>query len=211
MPSATRRRARARPRAARTRQPRSHSTGAVSSRVDLAVDLDEAEPPIQAVHRPRVERRRVDHGSHVSGAGVRDHQRRRPDRAGQAAHGDAVLARAVPAPATARSPAARPRSRRRARDRWRRRRRGRAPTTCVAASPWSSNNRDTAARGSNESASCQPSSAERGVQRVAGVLFRRVAQAALEQLEVVPFDHRSFPRSRSRRAMMLRWISEVPP
>ena len=81
----------------------------------------------------------------------------------------------------------------------------------VAASPWSSNNRDTAACGSNESASCQPNSASAVVQRVAGVLFRRVAQAALEQLEIVSFDHRSFPRSRRRRAMMLRWISEVPP
>ena len=78
-------------------------------------------------------------------------------------------------------------------------------------SPCSSNRRDTAARVSNDRASCQPSSVDRGVERVAGVLLGGGAQAALEQLEVFAFDHRSFPRSSRRRAMMLRWISALPP
>ena len=74
----------------------------------------------------------------------------------------------------------------------------RAPTSRAQASPCSSNSVDTAARGSNDSASCQPSSATRGVERVAGVLFGRVAQAALEQLEVFVFDPTVIGRSRGR-------------
>jgi hypothetical protein len=56
-----------------------------------------------------------------------------------------------------------------------------------------------------------PQLPQRDVQRLARVLLRCIAEAAFEQLEVVPFDHRSFPRSSNRRAMMLRWISAVPP
>jgi hypothetical protein len=52
---------------------------------------------------------------------------------------------------------------------------------------------------------------ERGVERRAGVLRGGVAEAALEEVEVGAVHQRSFPRSRSRRAMMLRWISALPP
>ena len=53
------------------------------------------------------------------------------------------------------------------------------------AAPWSSNSSDTAARGSNDERVVPAQLRERGVERVAGVLLGRVAQAALEQLEVV--------------------------
>jgi hypothetical protein len=56
-----------------------------------------------------------------------------------------------------------------------------------------------------------PELGDRGVELGAGVLLGRSAQAALEQLEVVILDHRSFPSSSNLRAMMLRWISELPP
>ncbi len=45
----------------------------------------------------------------------------------------------------------------------------------------------------------------------AGVLVDGVAQASLEQLEVLAVHQRSLPRSSRRRAMMLRWISALPP
>ena len=43
------------------------------------------------------------------------------------------------------------------------------------------------------------------------VAVGRGPEAALEQLEVLAGDHGSFPRSSRRRAMMLRWISALPP
>ena len=52
---------------------------------------------------------------------------------------------------------------------------------------------------------------ERGVESGPGVHRGRVADAAGEERADVSIHYRSSPRSRSRRAMMLRWISEVPP
>ncbi len=52
---------------------------------------------------------------------------------------------------------------------------------------------------------------EIGVELSSGVTLCRRAEAALEQLEVGAVDHRSSPRSSRRRAMMLRWISALPP
>ena len=52
---------------------------------------------------------------------------------------------------------------------------------------------------------------ERGVEVVAGVRGGGVAQAPVEELAVLGVHHRSLPRSRRRLAMMLRWISALPP
>ena len=78
------------------------------------------------------------------------------------------------------------------------------------ASPCNSNKRDTAARVERERV-VPAELRDRGVERLAGVLLGGEAQAALEQFEVFAVDHRSFPRSSRRRAMMLRWISALPP
>ena len=52
---------------------------------------------------------------------------------------------------------------------------------------------------------------EGGVERVAGVAAVAWPQALGEQLAVVGVHQRSVPRSSSRRATMLRWISALPP
>ena len=90
--------------------------------------------------------------------------------------------------------------------------RGRAPTRWRRPRPAARTAATTAARGSSPSASCQPELVERGVERGARCA-RSVAwrEAALEQLEVVAVHQRSLPRSSRRRAMMLRWISALPP
>ncbi len=56
-----------------------------------------------------------------------------------------------------------------------------------------------------------PVPAEDGSEPRAGVGLQGVAEAPLEQIAVGALHQRSDPRSRSRRAMMFRWISEVPP
>ena len=96
-------------------------------------------------------------------------------------------------------------------------RRGRSSTTwsrledVTLAAPWSSKSSDTAARGSIASASGQPSSARAASSAAPVCDSVGVAEAPLEELQVVAVHQRSFPRSRSRRAMMLRWISALPP
>ena len=50
-----------------------------------------------------------------------------------------------------------------------------------------------------------------GVERGAGVALGGVAEAPLEQLQLLAVHQRSLPRSSRRRAMMLRWISALPP
>ena len=135
------------------------------ARVDLAFDLDEAEVWVHAVHRSSVQRRRVDERSDVTVIGPRDHQRRRANCSCETVHGDAIAVRAAGRFPLPRRTAARPTV---------------APSSSwpmakaitwssaedvVPASPWISNNRDTAARGSKDSASCQPSSANARVER----------------------------------------------
>ena len=71
--------------------------------------------------------------------------------------------------------------------------------------------RDRCAAGHRPDASCQPSSASAASSAAPLCGLVGVAQRSFEQLEVVAVDHRSFPRSSSRRAMMLRWISALPP
>ncbi len=56
-----------------------------------------------------------------------------------------------------------------------------------------------------------PERVERRIERRAGVRLHGVAQAPLEQRALGAVHQRSLPRSSSRRAMMLRWISAVPP
>ncbi len=174
----------------------------------VAVHLDEAEIGVHAGDRrasPAIRRRRPTptHQHH-------DARRRRRGRPSQPRTASTVpITRRV---GHDRSRAAPPRCRRRAHDRARTRRRDRAPTTSRTLRPGARTTSTPPPAWSNDRASCHPSSATRGVERVAGVLLGGRAQAALEQLEVVAFErHRSFPRSRSRRAMMLRWISELPP
>ena len=50
-----------------------------------------------------------------------------------------------------------------------------------------------------------------GIERRAGVRLDGVAQAPLERVPLRAVHQRSVPRSSSRRAMMFRWISAVPP
>ena len=56
-----------------------------------------------------------------------------------------------------------------------------------------------------------PELEEGGVERLTAVGRDGMLQAPLEENAVGRVHHRSGPRSRSRRAMMFRWISAVPP
>ena len=80
------------------------------------------------------------------------------------------------------------------------------------AAPWSANSSDTAARGSADEgvAASRARRARRRARRRCGCPVA-CAEAALEQLEVGAVHQRSLPRSSRRRAMMLRWISALPP
>ena len=132
--------------------------------------------------------------------------------------------RGVPSPATARRAAVEPARRapaaRAAAARRRRRRVEPRPThdtwssadDVARAAPCSSNSSDDRGpRSRTPARRASPSSASAASSAAPVLVSVACAQAALEQLEVVALDHRSFPRSSRRRAMMLRWISALPP
>ena len=104
------------------------------------------------------------------------------------------------------------------RSRSRRPRRGRGPTPGRGPRRWrwprpaARTASEMAVCGSVESASGHPSSVERRVEGGARVPGRwRRARLRSNSAAVLAVHQRSFPRSRRRRAMMLRWISALPP
>ena len=81
----------------------------------------------------------------------------------------------------------------------------------VAAAPWCSNTVATVVRGVGGEGVLPAELVEGGVE--VGARRRRggVLDALGEELALLGVHHRSGPRSRSRRATMLRWISALPP
>ena len=170
---------------------------------ERAVHLDQAEIGVDPGDRARLERSGVDDRP--------DDQVRRTRRRRRPAH-RRTRHRCVGAADRGHAP---PRCRRRAHGRARTRRPDRAPTTARTRRPGARTTsrsphacRTTAHRPSRVSATAT-SSASPVCSRWPRAGCARTARGL--PLSEHRLAHRSFPRSRSRRAMMLRWISELPP
>ena len=81
----------------------------------------------------------------------------------------------------------------------------------VCSEPWSEKRMATAVRVSWPSASCHPSSTSAASSAWPVCISAACRRLRSKRLEVGAVHHRSPPRSRSRRAMMFRWISALPP
>ena len=88
--------------------------------------------------------------------------------------------------------------------------RPRAEEVALAA-PWSSNSSETADRWIVGQRVGPPQIVECGVERRRRWSGRWRRAGSARTGEVLGVHHRSFPRSRRRRAMMFRWISALPP
>ena len=81
----------------------------------------------------------------------------------------------------------------------------------VVAAPWHSKSTETAVGAVGAQRVAPAEVVERGVERRTVGGLGGVPDAALEQGALGRLHQRSAPRSSSRRAMMLRWISALPP